>query len=109
MSNKVDVKLDNIIVDLSASEGSDMGRVLSRLLYGNQELLDLIPGWSGCPHDGGTHKLTIKGDRQDILAWLELLIEAYPDSPSRLSWLYQDIISKKEKRFTRDCILSLAA
>lgn len=93
--------MDKILVQMSSPEHSEVGKVLSKLYYGQGALLDLAPGRSGYPHNGGEHTLFLEGDRKDILAWLELLTEEYPAIRKPVAWLFQDICSMKEcRRFT---------
>lgn len=66
---------DVIILDLSASQASPMGRVLHACHYGSGQLAQLTKCdlySSGYPHNGGEHTLRLKGSRQDLIAWMEL-------------------------------------
>lgn len=93
---------DKVLVQLSAPERTELGKVLFRLYYtSGRTLLDLAPGQSGYPHNGGEHTLFLEGERKDILAWLELFIEQYPVIRKPVAWLFQDICSEKScSRFT---------
>lgn len=71
---KVIVKLDSP----QTHERSHMGTVLNKILYSRDDLLSMI-NYTGCPHNGGQHTLTVRGDRGDVVAWLDLFQEAYPD------------------------------
>lgn len=71
---KVIVKLDSP----QTHERSHMGSVLNKMLYGRDDLLGMI-NYTGCPHNGGQHTLTVRGERCDVVAWLDLFQEAYPD------------------------------
>lgn len=56
---------------------SKMPNVLRKLLYSNDDLLNMIE-CTGCPNTGCEHSLTISGERSDVVAWLDLLRETYP-------------------------------
>lgn len=93
---------DKVLVQMSAPEHTELGKVLFRLYYtSGRALLELAPGRSGYPHNGGEHTLLLEGERKDVLAWLELLTEEYPVIRKPVAWLFQDICSEKAcKRFT---------
>lgn len=65
-------------VDLSCAEHIPFGEVVANLYYRNKSLLELAPGRTGYPHNGGQHSLRVFGDRGDIDAWLSLVVQAYP-------------------------------
>ena len=65
-------------VDLSTAQHIPFGKMLSHLYYSNQALLALAPGRSGYPHNGGEHTLSLNGDKHDIVAFLDLVVEKYP-------------------------------
>lgn len=70
-----------VYVDLTSPEQHDtsaMPKTLRRVLYGNPGLLRLIDN-TGCPNTGCEHKLSIKGESSDVIAWLDLLADEYPD------------------------------
>lgn len=71
----------HVTVNLSAPihhERSGMSKALHNLYYGRDTLLSMITH-NGYPHHGGEHALTISGGRVDVVAWLELFGEQYPD------------------------------
>lgn len=65
-------------VDLSTSQYIPFGKMLGSLYYANQALLSLAPGRSGYPHNGGEHTLSLSGSKEDINAFLDLVVEKYP-------------------------------
>lgn len=72
-----------IVVDLTSpehSQNSKMGEALHSLFYHskNEDLLDTIDH-VGCPNSGGSHNLVISGSRPDVMTWLELFLEQFPD------------------------------
>lgn len=58
---------------------SAMPKALRNILYFNDDLLSLID-WNGCPNSGCEHKLAVSGERRDVIGWLDLFLEAYPDT-----------------------------
>lgn len=66
-------------VDLSAAQHIPFGKMLNHLYYSNQSLLEQAPGRSGYPHNGGEHTLTLSGDKGDIISFLDLITEKYPN------------------------------
>lgn len=66
-----------IRVILSASQGTERGFFLAHLYYEEiyRSLVDLAPGRTGFPHNGGDHTFAIRGRVEEVIAWLELVIE----------------------------------
>lgn len=70
----------NVMVVLTSPERhstSQMPKVLREMLYGDHPLLEMIE-WTGCPNNGCEHSLTVNGKRSDVVAWLDLLRETFP-------------------------------
>ena len=66
-------------VELTMGESTRFGRTLFDFWYRNQSLQDLAPGLTGCPHNGGEHTCSITGEYDDLIAFLELYVDAYPE------------------------------
>ena len=67
-------------LDLTSPEHHDnsaMPKVLREMLYGDHPLLEMIE-WTGCPNTGCEHKLIVSGERSEVVAWLDLLKESFP-------------------------------
>lgn len=83
MDNNQEFNERNVICCLSAPQTSRTGHVLNKILYGMSkgydDLWEMAPGATGCPHNGGEHTLTLRGTRQDINSWLDLVVEEFPD------------------------------
>lgn len=58
---------------------SGFPKAIRQLIYRQEhdELLTLAPGRHCSPHSGGQHRLTIHGERSDVVAWLDLLLETF--------------------------------
>ncbi len=61
----------NISVCLTDIQGAPLGRVVNRL-YDHDKLMDMAPGRTGYPYNGGQHTLTIRGSKDDVLCFMEL-------------------------------------
>ncbi|UQT02741.1 hypothetical protein YUBABA_00900 [Serratia phage vB_SmaM-Yubaba] len=73
-----------VTVDMSAPEQhptSLMPKALRAFWYFKEgsELRKLI-NYTGCPNTGCQHTLRIWGERTDVIAWLDLFQETYPDT-----------------------------
>ncbi len=80
-------------LNLTANQNSPLGRVLHKLYYGDGELLSLCPGdqW-GYPHNGGQHTFhVISREREDTIAWLELIAEKFVQVRSAFQDIIKDI------------------
>ncbi|QDH47168.1 hypothetical protein PQC06_gp093 [Aeromonas phage LAh10] len=66
-------------VRLDAPQDSRTGYMLNNMLYSNTDLTELAPDFRGCPHNGGEHTCTVTGTRQEVITWLDLVVEEYPD------------------------------
>lgn len=69
-------------LDVPEHHGSSaMPRAIRDLYYSyrNDGLLNLIKSY-GCPHSGGQHKLHFTGERKDVVAWLDLFLETFPQT-----------------------------
>ena len=86
--------MTTVYVDLSAPEShasSAMPKALRDLYYSGKRgdtLLSLIES-TGYPHNGGSHTLKVFGKRYDVVAWLDLFLDQYPDTKPEI-----DIIKK---------------
>lgn len=81
-----------VTVDLSSPEQhptSAMPKAMRQLWYRNDGLLKLIEAY-GCPNSGCEHTLRFTADRADVIAWLDLFVETYPET-------YPDIHMVKER------------
>ncbi len=88
----------NIFIDMTALEGSEFGKLLRNYYYGNhRDLIELAPGRSGFPHDGGFHSMRIAGSVKDCTAFLKLFEERFPETTPVVSYVL-DAISFGETR-----------
>lgn len=71
---------------------SHMPYAIRQMHYGNDNLSGMI-SMSGYPNNGGQHTCTIWGDRADVVAWLDLFLEEYPDTKPEI-----DIIKRTIRR-----------
>lgn len=60
---------------------SAMPRAIRELYYAhrNDGLLSLVNSY-GCPHSGGQHKFRFNGERKDVVAWLDLFLDQFPQT-----------------------------
>ena len=83
MDDNAEFQACHVSIKLDAPQTTRTGYVLNKILYGEmhgcQDLFDLAPNPVGCPHHGGEHTLTIRGTRQDVVAWLDLVVVEFPD------------------------------
>lgn len=83
MDDNADFQACNVSVKLDAPQSTRTGHVLNKILYagmhGYEDLYDMAPNPVGCPHHGGEHTLTIRGTRQDVCTWLDLVVIEFPD------------------------------
>lgn len=90
--------MTTIYIDLSAPEShatSAMPKALRDIYYSGKRgdtLLGLIES-TGYPLRGGTHALKVFGKRPDVVAWLDLFLEHYPDTKPEI-----DIIKKEIRK-----------
>lgn len=69
--------MEQVRVELTSGQDTPIGWVLNNLYYGNSSLYSLAPSPVGYPHNGGEHALSITGTREDVVAYLDLLVENY--------------------------------
>lgn len=84
-----------VTLELTAPEQhktSHMPYALRQLHYHNDELSRII-NMQGCPNTGGRHTCTVRGERADVVAWLDLFLEEYPDTKPEI-----DIIKRTIRR-----------
>jgi hypothetical protein len=75
---KLGIGFDGLLhADLSSGQYSQYGKILHHLYYSHKYLMDMAPGRSGYPHNGGEHTLRVKGSKEDIVAWLEMVRDEY--------------------------------
>lgn len=63
-------------LDLTSGQETPIGEIVGHLYYSNHCLLDMVKH-DGYPHNGGSHSLTIYGEKKDLIAWLEMVAEFY--------------------------------
>lgn len=71
-----------VFLDLTCPEhhhSSQFPLVMRNLIYRQEhdELLSLAPNRYCSPHSGGQHRLSMSGERADIVAWLDLLNDTF--------------------------------
>jgi hypothetical protein len=99
-----------VTVVLSAPEHhktSHMPYALRRMYFGQDGLSRLID-MSGYPNNGGQHTCTISGERTDIIAWLDLFLEEYPDTKPEIDTLKKHIRHEFIKSPSGHCRIVLA-
>ena len=65
-------------IDASCAQSTLAGSMLEELFYGGLLNKLLLKGeFTGCPHNGGLHRLRLKLQERDIEALLELIVEVY--------------------------------
>lgn len=71
---------------------SAMPRAIRELWYQprREGLLALISSY-GCPHTGGQHKFHFTAERADVVAWLDLFQEAFPNTAPEIMVLKRRI------------------
>lgn len=79
LEDNFDYNQCTVLVELDAPQTSRTGHMLNDLLYKNQDLVEMAPGFSGSPHSGGIHRCFISGNRVEVIAWLDLVVSEYPD------------------------------
>jgi hypothetical protein len=82
---------DSIRVKLSSCQESAVGKALGHLYYSNSTLCSLAPNRSGYPHNGGEHTLDISGDSGECSAFIELMIERYPQAADQFQYVLSEI------------------
>ncbi|MBI6727306.1 hypothetical protein YA0089_27200 [Pseudomonas viridiflava] len=83
-----------IIVKLSSEQESVVGKVLYDIYYrSSRAYVEMAPGKSGYPHNGGEHSLTIKGSADDCIAYVEILAEKFPQALAEFTYVLDQIKS----------------
>ena len=67
-------------IDLSQPEHTPAGRILSEMWYGAFLENFSREEVSGCPNTGGRHTLYIKMNKEDFIAFLDLIKETYREN-----------------------------
>lgn len=72
----------NIYIDMSAVQDSFFGRIIRDLYYTNKyaNLVALAPHRTGFPYDGGFHSFRISGSKEECETYLDLFVEAFPET-----------------------------
>lgn len=97
-----------VLVELSASEGSALGQLVCRLYY-DTRVMDVVDRQArfGYPHNGGQHTFTYRGSPSDAVAMLELFQEALREfklTPEQsqvvneFSYISQEILAGRRQR-----------
>ncbi len=86
--------MSNIRVCLNSPQGSRFGNILRRFYMGgkHEDLLEMAPGRSGYPYNGGEHTLTIFGEVGEVKAWLNLFKETFPDGEKEINCVLHEIV-----------------
>ena len=63
------------VLDLTSGERTPLGIVVYQLYY-KSNVLDLIQN-CGCPHNGGEHTLSLIACKDDLIAFMDIVIERY--------------------------------
>ena len=96
-----------VLVDLTASEQSPLGRLVGRLYYDTDamEVVDRACR-TGYPHNGGFHTFQFKGPARDAVAMMELFKETLEDRTrtdeerqvcNEFSYVSQEILAGRRK------------
>jgi hypothetical protein len=66
-------------VTLTDLQESPLGKLLHHLYYTFRftDLCNMAPLHTGYPHNGGQHTFAIRGSKEDLVAYLELLEESF--------------------------------
>jgi hypothetical protein len=89
---------NRVFIDLSYRQHSPLGKALFNLYYRNKSLCDMAPDRGGYPHNGGEHTFTIKGERGECLAFLDLMVDTYPEAAELLNAVIAQV------NFGKDCV-----
>lgn len=75
-------------VDASQPQHTAAGFLLGRMYYSGflEKVLD-HGTYSGYPHNGGTHTLYLRMAKEDIQAFLELVLETFPKNEGALPFV----------------------
>jgi hypothetical protein len=87
----------NFSVLLTDGQYEPLGMVVGHLYYGNAAMMSFVPqyrpgddgvigqklSFSGYPHNGGEHTMTLYGPKEDLVAFLELVSDFYQNSQTR--------------------------
>lgn len=81
--NKVQKINGELSVNLTSIQNSPLGEIVGKIYYFTS-LLDLIKS-TGYPHNGGQHSLQIRGNKEDVLCFLDLVIETFTTTSGRFA------------------------
>lgn len=65
--------------DVTFNQSTHWGDILHRIMYGGSERLELLDSWSGCPHNGGEHSLSVRDTKDNLITWFEMIEEDFPN------------------------------
>lgn len=83
-----------IIVKLSSEQESVVGKVLNDIYYRSScAYLEMAPGRTGYPHNGGVHSFAIQGSPGECLAYMEILAEKFPQASAEFNYVMGQIKS----------------
>lgn len=89
--------MQKVILNLTAPEHHESSKfpgALRHLLYSNDALLELVE-WNGCPNSGCEHNLTVQGNRDDIIGWLDLFVGTYPATMPEILMVKREMRSQQ--------------
>lgn len=71
-----------VTLDLTCPEhhySSKFPKAMRELIYRQEhdDLFSMIPNRQCSPHSGGQHRLTMRGKRADVVAWLDMFSETF--------------------------------
>lgn len=93
---------------LTCAEHGMMGSVLNNILYSEKGVLSTLDfgTYYGCPHNGGEHTLTLMTNKEDTIAFLNLVKETHVTSTKYIDLVLNEISDGSEnvslKRLMRD-------
>lgn len=82
------------MLDLTAAQDTKFGKALQDIFY-KTDLISVMGGVSGYPHNGGEHTLKIKNKKDELIAFLDLFEECLGYKFNEIS-LVRDEIEKGE-------------
>lgn len=88
--------MKNKTVVLSAPQDSLMGRVILEMYMNSKydALVELAPNRNGYQYNGGQHTLSISGTVEDVMTWLALFKEAFPECWREYNAIYKSLTHK---------------
>lgn len=80
-----------LTLDLSSPEQSVMGKAIEHYHYHENPLHGIL-NTKGFPHNGGSHTLSVTGNKKDLLSWLDLFLENYPSTSQEINALKEELL-----------------